>query len=320
MKQSKLIAAMLASLLVAVPAYAQEASGDAVLPGPADERVYLEADRLIDNREDGVLIAEGNVQVKYGIRELRADRVIYTIETQKVRAIGNVRIADPDGTMRFAEELEVDEQLADGVATQFVAQLPGDALVIARAASRSADGSNTLDQAIYTACEICEDGEESPTWALRARRAKQNAETQMITYQDAVLEVKGVPVLYVPYFAHPDPSSKRRSGLLAPEPGLSSKLGAFYIQPYYLALSKSQDLTIIPHLHTNVAPLLELEYRKRFYSGYVEVETSLVYDEQFELRRGPPLVRPERLCGPRPVNSDWAAPRERRIAAQPHLR
>ncbi len=162
-------------------------------------------------------------------------------------------------------------------------------LVIARAASRSADGSNTLDQAIYTACKICEDGEGSPTWALRARRAKQNAETQMISYQDAVLEVKGVPILYVPYFAHPDPSSKRRSGLLAPEPGLSSKLGAFYIQPYYLALSESQDLTIIPHLHTNVAPLLELEYRKRFYSGYVEVETSLVYDEEFN-SDGDPLV------------------------------
>ncbi len=127
MKQSKLIAAMLASLVAAVPALAQDAPVDATQQPPAEERVILEADRLIDNREEGVLIAEGNVQVKYGIRELRADRVIYTIETQKVRAIGNVRIADPDGTMRFAEELEVDEQLADGVATQFVAQLPGDA-------------------------------------------------------------------------------------------------------------------------------------------------------------------------------------------------
>ena len=44
----------------------------------------------------------------------------------------------------------------------------------------------------------------------------------MMSYRDAVLEVAGVPVLYLPFFAHPDPSSGRRSGLLPPDFGTSS--------------------------------------------------------------------------------------------------
>ena len=64
----------------------------------------------------------------------------------------------------------------------------------------------------------------------------------MISYQDAVLEVAGMPVLYVPWFAHPDPNSERRSGLLTPDLGISSKIGAFYEQPYLLVISPSEDI------------------------------------------------------------------------------
>ena len=246
------------------------------------DKVYLEADTLIDDQENGVMIAEGNVVARYESRQLFADRVIYNLETKKVRAIGNVRILDPDGTMRTADEVEVDEQLSDGVATQFSAQLPPDAVVVARTATRAEGGINTLDYAIYTACPICAEEDKPPTWTLRARRAVQNSETQMITYNDAVFHIKGVPVLYLPYFAHPDPTSKRRSGLLVPKPEISSKLGFAYEQPYYWSISPSQDLTIIPKLYTNVNSALGLQYRKKFYSGRIDIDASAAYDYEFD--------------------------------------
>ncbi len=247
----------------------------------ASEKVYLEADILIDDKDNSRMIAEGNVVAKYEGRQLFADKVIYDLASQKVRAIGNVRIVDPDGTVRFAEEIEVDDKLEDGVATEFSAQLPQNAVVVARAANRVSTGTNSLDKVIYTACELCEENGYMPTWSLRARKAVQNAETKMITYQDAVFEIKGVPVLYLPYFAHPDPSTDRRSGFLPPTPKVSSKLGFVWQQPYYWAISPSQDLTITPNLHTNVNSNLSLGYRKRFYSGDIEAYTSLSYDYMF---------------------------------------
>ncbi len=253
----------------------------AISQAAPEEKVYLEADTLVDDKDAGRIIAEGDVLVKYENRELRADRIIYTVADQIVRASGNVRITDADGSVRFADEIEVDDRLGDGVATGFTAQLPQDALVVARAVSRKANGTNTLDHAVYTACEVCEANDYKPTWALRARTAEQNAETQMITYEDAVLELKGVPVFYAPYFAHPDPSSERRSGLLMPTPRLSSTLGAVYEQPYYWAISPSQDLTITPKIYTKVNPSLGLDYRKRFWSGTLDVDMSFAYDYEF---------------------------------------
>tara|TARA_Y100000052_G_scaffold26765_1_gene32345 strand:+ start:32854 stop:35157 length:2304 start_codon:yes stop_codon:yes gene_type:complete len=246
------------------------------------DKVYLEADALTDDQNNGVMIAEGNVIARYEGRQLSADKVIYNLETQKVRAIGNVQILDPDGTVRTADEIEVDEQLSDGVATGFTAQLPQNAVVVARAATRTDGGTNSLDYAIYTACPICEEEGKSPTWTLRARRAVQNAETQMISYNDAVFSIKGVPVLYLPYFSHPDPSSKRRSGLLTPTPELSSKLGLVWEQPYYWAISPSQDMTITPKLYTGVNSALDLAYRKKFFSGQLDISGSLAYDYEFD--------------------------------------
>lgn len=273
MPNTKLLALMTTAMALTPAVVAQVAEAP---------KVYLEADVLIDDQKNGVMIAEGDVVARYEGRELSADKVIYNLTTKKVRAIGNVRIMDPDGTVRNAEEIEVDEKLSDGVATQFAAQLPEGAVVVARSVTREENGTNRLDNAIYTACPICEEEGSTPTWTLRARRAVQNAETKMITYEGAILEIKGVPVLYLPYFAHPDPTSGRRSGLLMPTPELSSKLGFVYEQPYYWSISPSQDLTITPKLYSNVNSALDLNYRRRFYSGAVRADISLAYDYLFD--------------------------------------
>lgn len=247
-----------------------------------DTRVFLEADTLTEDRKTNQLIAEGEVEVRYQGRTLRANRLVYDLETRKIRAQGDVQIFDADGTARFADEVEVDENLDDGYATNFSTRLPGNAVAIANTAVRDADGVNAFENVIYTSCEICADSEDAPTWALRARRAEQNPNTQMVSYTDAVLEVAGVPVLYFPYFTHPDPSSERRSGFLFPRFGASSTLGAYYQQPYLYVISPSSDITLSPQINSSVAPFFGYNYRKRFYSGEVEFDGSFAYDELFD--------------------------------------
>ncbi len=245
-------------------------------------RIFLRADRLIDDSAKRQIIAEGDVEARYEDRVLRADRVIYDLANESVRAQGNVQIIDADGTVRYADEIQVDEDLEDGYALNFSTRMGGDAVAMASAAVRKDGTVNALEQMVYTACPICEEGDSKPTWALRARKAVQDQDDQMISYQDAILEIKGVPVFYVPYFAHPDPSSGRRSGLMIPDAGVSSKLGVYYQQPYYLALSPSQELTISPMISENVAPLLELDYGKRFYSGFINATGSITEERLFD--------------------------------------
>lgn len=248
---------------------------------PTKPDVVVHADRIDQDKATQIVTAEGNVEVRVGARVLLADRVIYDRAKQTLRAQGNVQITDASGATEFADEIEVDQDFTNGFATRFSTRMPGNATATASSAVRSDSTRNALEQVIFTSCTICEAEGTAPTWSLRARRAVQNQDTQMITYQDAVLEIKGVPILYTPYFAHPDPTSERRSGLLVPDAGVSSKLGPFYEQPYYWAISPSQDLTISPMVSQQVNPLLKLFYRKRFFSGYIQLDGSATNEQEF---------------------------------------
>ncbi|WP_272991040.1 LPS-assembly protein LptD [Hyphomonas adhaerens] len=263
-------------------AMAEEATPPPDAAAAPSEQVVLEADYVYELRDENSIVAEGNVEALYDGRILRADRLIYNRTTERVRATGNVVIIDTDGSQQFSDEVEVGSNLSDGYAIGYSARLTDGSTVVANSAIRQPGGINAMDQVIYTACPICEAKGQKPTWTLRARRAVLDQESQMMSYRDAVLEVMGIPVFYFPYLAHPDPTSDRRSGLLIPSVGISSKLGAFYQQPYYWAVSDSSELTISPMISANVNPMLELDYRKRFYSGAINLNTSLTREKDFD--------------------------------------
>jgi len=250
-------------------------------PPPETPQVVVDADNLFVDETEDVIIAEGNVEAMYEGRIMRADRLVYNNSTDTVRASGNVIIIDPDGAQRFASEIETDSTLSDGYAIGFSTRLANGGTAIAETAVRTKDGFNALDKIVFSSCEICEE-DDNPTWALRARRAVLDQSTEMMSYRDAVLEIAGVPVFYLPWFAHPDPGSGRRSGFLTPDFGASSKLGLFYQQPYYWAASPYQDLTISSLISANVNPLLEFDYRKRFWSGDIRANFSFTYEQDFD--------------------------------------
>ena len=53
-----------------------------------------------------------------------------------------------------------------------------------------------------------------------------------------------LPLLYFPFFYHPDPTVLRKTGLLAPSFSQSNAFGASYEQPLFLNLSNRADMTI----------------------------------------------------------------------------
>jgi LPS-assembly protein len=89
------------------------------------------------------------------------------------------------------------------------------------------------------------------------------------------MEFAGVPIFWTPYLTHPDPSQKRASGILVPNLGYSKHLGAFVAVPYYWVIDGASDATITPLLATSNGPGLNVEYRRRFNSGTVTVDTGL---------------------------------------------
>lgn len=268
------LAALFLAGAASVPAIAQD-SGD-------DEPVYIEADTMSEDRGSGAYIARGNVEARQGDRTVTADELEYRPETGRVIARGNVTIYSADAPPQYADEVELDDQMGSGIATGFSTLMENNGRAAAAHAVRRSNGTLELRDAYYTACQLCSETGHEPTWRLRAQRVVQDTDDQMIYYENVRFEALGVPVFYAPAFAHPDPSSERRSGFLFPTVGVSSRLGLSYQQPYYWAISPYQDFTFAPRVMTNVRPILLGEYRKRFYSGRLGFEGSITYEREID--------------------------------------
>jgi LPS-assembly protein len=281
-------AAVIAILLAASPAQARTqdqtpAQGPGASPqAPVKETVVLEADNVVTDDNAQIITAEGNVEARYEGRTLRANSLVYNLDAGTIHARGNVQLIDRDGGVRYADEVEVDENLRIGVATDLQARIGDTGRLAARTAIRREGDKSELSHIIYTSCPICADGSRPPTWALRARRAVQDPNRRSISYQGAVFEVAGIPIFYMPYFAHPDPTSGRTSGFLTPDMGRNRRLGAFYGQPYYWAVSPHQDATLSLQVNENVNPLGGLAYRKRFWSGALQFESTFTVEQDFD--------------------------------------
>lgn len=267
-----LTALMLAAVTAWTPVQAAEAPA-------ADRPVQFQADEMTFDSRNRVTTARGNVVVTQNQRRLLADVLTYDENADLVTATGNVVLYEPSGEVIRAESLEVTGDLKNGVINNVRAILAdGSRLTAARGERR--DGVLTqADRATYTPCQPCEqDPSRAPLWQVRAVRVSHNQEQRIVEFDNAWLDFSGMPVFYVPYFYQPDPTVKRKSGLLIPGFGQSSDLGFMIQVPYYVVLSDSQDMTITPWFTSNEGPVLELQYRQALQHGDIDFTGSGTYD------------------------------------------
>jgi LPS-assembly protein len=250
--------------------------------GLAGGGFYLEADQLTDDEASNTVIAKGGVEARYEGRVLRAAEVDYDRASGVITAHGKVSIINPDGSAEFADDITLDKSLSEGIALGFSTRLADQVKIAAATAHRSADEVTELDRVIYTPCPVCADNAgHKPTWSIRARKVVQDHNKKTLYFQDAVIQVKGIDVVYLPAFWAADPTADRKSGFLLPIVTFSGKRGLSYEQPYYQVISPSQDITVTPQLNSKVNPFLNLDWRKRFYSGVVDIRAGYTYEQDF---------------------------------------
>lgn len=267
-----LTGAALSTLLCGV-AYGQDA--------PPEQITFTSDEAARDTA--GNLSVRGSVEAHYNDRTLLADVLTHDPTQGVITASGDVRIYQPDGSAEFADSIIFTDDMQTGVARGFSARLPQNATIAADSIVRRNSNFTELNRTIFTACELCdENGEDKvPTWSVTADKVVQDKANQSINYRNALIRIKGLPVLYTPFFSHADPSADRKSGLLAPDISITRRRGLSYEQPYLWAISPSQDLVISPQINTEVNPFLNLDYRKRFYSGQVEARFGYTYEHDF---------------------------------------
>ncbi len=240
--------------------------------------VALVADEVVYDSQAGRVTASGNVEVYYGDRTLTADRIVYDDRTGKIQADGDLVLRDSSGATVFADTAELDADLREGLVRGAQSVISGNVKLAAVEARRVNDRYNALSKAVYSPCEVCA-SKPTPLWAIRARRVIHDQVEHVIHYENATFLVFGVPVAWLPYFRHPDPSVDRTSGFLVPSFLSSSTFGYGLKVPYYWVIDPYSDLTVTPFGTTNDGPLLELNYRRKFRAGDMNFGGSVTWND-----------------------------------------
>jgi LPS-assembly protein len=241
-----------------------------------DAATLLRADTIAVDHDLGLIKARGNVEIYRGERKLKADLVTYSQQTNVVTASGNVILSDKSGEEVFSNYAELSGDLKEGIIQEIRIVMADDAKFAAATAKRFGGSKTQVERAVFSPCKICKgQPDKAPLWQLKAQTALWDTDSHDIIYTDAIMEMFGIPVFYTPYFRHPDPTVKRRSGLLSPSLGSTPSLGSFVNVPYYFVLSDDKDLTLSPLFTTKGGEFIGGEYRQRLKNGNFELAGSV---------------------------------------------
>ena len=203
----------------------------------------------------------------------------YSVLTNIFFSKGNIKVKDINTNVYNFSEIYIDENKKKIIGSDIKAFLnqpnlaansDNDPRFFANTMSLS-DKINTFEKGIFTYCKNKEE-EKCPPWVLQSKKIKHDLAKKTIYYDNVVLKIYDFPIFFSPKFSHPDPTVKRRSGLLAPSLSNSTTLGSGLAIPYFWNIANDKDITFTPKYYLNENPLFLTEYRQDFINSFLIVD------------------------------------------------
>lgn len=240
-----------------------------------DARMVLEANELVYDFDNEIVSAVGGVEIHYDGYTVEADKVTYYQRSGRLIASGGVRIVEPDGNILTGSQADITDDLRDGFVENINVQTVGRARFAARSADRR-DGNITIfNNGVYTACKPClENPDRPPLWQVKATRIIVNQQEKTVNYENASLEFYGIPIAWLPFLFHPDPTVKRKTGFLQPDFGYTNALGFSASAPFFWNIAPDKDITFVPTVYSRQGILGQVEWRQRLMNGSYNIRVA----------------------------------------------
>jgi LPS-assembly protein len=249
-----LAATLVPSVLLAQTADAPKPAAPAAAETPPEVRIVAARQERSGDR----VYATGDVEIRYGGFLLFADRVEYDLGTKDVLAEGNV-VAQSGGEVIRAERMVYNLETGRGTISRASGLVQPSVLFEAETLERKRDDLYSLSKARLTAC-----AQPNPRWSFSLARADLRKDDS-IEMWDAVVRIKGVPVLYLPYLRYP--LKERATGFLMPRIGFGGEKGFFFSQSFYWAMAPNMDATVGVDFYLARGTGAGLQYRYLFPGG-----------------------------------------------------
>lgn len=217
-----------------------------------DGEVVVYSERQTVEGEEGkrVVTHSGNVDVRYGIYRLQADKIVIYEAENKLVAEGSVvfdqgddqRITGAKGTWNYRTKLGYFEE-----STGFTNQTNDGTVIYFTADRVERVGLNEIvvTNGKFTACE-----EAVPKWSFTAKEARIKTNDKL-KLKNAKFRVKDIALLPLPYASIPIKERDRQSGFLTPTLGFSPNKGFRVSGAYFQTLGRSADVTFRTDLYSS---------------------------------------------------------------------
>lgn len=232
--------------------------------------------KSIDGKNQKSVSATGDVVLTQGNMVLKSERLDYDMESDFAVAPGRMRLTrDGDVVSGSNLKLNVNDEIGSlEDPSFFFSKSPTrptqryEARGAARNMNFEGPDKERLFAAYYTTCRADEN-----EWYLKISELALDRARNVGTGYNAVVEFKGVPILYMPYMTFPL-NNERKSGFLPPTIGTSTSSGIEVSVPYYWNIAPNLDATVTPKVFTRRGLQLggELRYLDRGYFGQLDAE------------------------------------------------
>tara|TARA_B110000967_G_scaffold86538_1_gene89107 strand:+ start:2372 stop:4711 length:2340 start_codon:yes stop_codon:yes gene_type:complete len=240
----------------------------------------LSSNVIFDNKKK-LILSNYKTQIKDSDgNRILVDTFSYSISTSIFFSRGNVEIFDINNNNYKFSEIYIDENKKKIIGSDVKAFLKPNNITnnpdseprfFANTMSLNKN-TNTLNKGIFTSCKN-KKGDKCPPWVLQSEKITHDLAKKTIYYDNVVLKIYDFPIFFSPKFSHPDPTVKRRSGVLIPSFSSNSTVGNALSIPYFLDLGGDRDLTLTPKLYLTENPLILSEYRQDFKDSFLVVDT-----------------------------------------------
>ncbi len=269
----------------------QQDSGYRPEGGDDEVVVYSEKQSAAGEGDKRVVTHEGNVDVRYGIYRLQADKIVIYEAENKIVAEGSVvfdqgedqRITGTRGEWNYKTKLGKFEN-----STGFTNQTNDGTVLYFTADKVERTGVNEIivTGGKFTACD-----EAVPKWSFTADEAVIRPNDK-VKLKRARFRIKDIPVVPLPYVSIPIERRDRQSGFLTPTFGFSGNKGFRVSTAYFQTLGKSADVTFRGDVYTGRGFGYGLDLRTRANSrSYFNFGFYVVQDRIFS--GGPTAEKPD---------------------------
>ncbi len=239
-------------------------------------KVNLDAETISFTSDDETITASGGLLLGYPSGLIEADEVFFKNRSDDIFLSGDIKIND-NLFDAWADELWLNLETKEmGIQNGEVSFADGSYNFKAEKISKDKTQTYYLEDAEITSC-ICPESDDVCPWKIKASETKVEYDGYG-TAKNAVFEVDGLPILYLPYLSFPA-KVRRQTGFLPPTIG-TSKYSPFELEvPFYIVLDDSSDMTVTPTYDATTRFGSLFEFRKAFSKNHTLELGGSYFDE-----------------------------------------